>query len=582
MQKAPLPSIWLRLFPFLSWVGELRRSEVLRADILAGITVALVLIPQSMAYAQLAGLPPHMGLYAALWPPVIAALFGSSRQLSTGPVAVVSLMTATALEPLASMGSEGFLAYAVLLALLVGLFQLALGFLRMGVLVDLLSHPVVLGFTNAAALIIASSQLSKIFGISIANEEQHYETVWNTLVAALTHTHGLTLFMALLAVVIIFGLMKYAPKVPAILVAVAVTTLVSASTGYMEAGGQVVGAVPAGLPALVLPSTFNWEIISQLLSSAVVIALIGFMEAISISKAIATSTRQRLDANQQLIGEGLGNIASGLFSGYPVSGSFSRSAINMDVGAVTGLSSIVAGLAVAIALLWFTPWLYHLPQATLAVVIVVAVVRLIKIGPFFHIWKVQRHDGIVALVTFILTLLLAPHLDYGIMAGVGLSLVLFLYRTMRPRFSILSRYVDGTLRDVQIYDLPTSEYISIIRYDGALYFANAGFFEDQVLAVEAANPKLRFIIIDGGGITQIDATGEEMLHHLIRRLRAAGIEVLMARSKKQIIDTLRYNDGLMESLGEERIFPRIKFALDYAWKKLGDSYDSINCPLRRK
>lgn len=581
MHKAPLPSIWHRLFPFLSWVGELRQPEVLRADILAGITVALVLIPQSMAYAQLAGLPPHMGLYAALWPTVIAALFGSSRQLSTGPVAVVSLMTATALEPLASMGSEGFLAYAVLLALLVGLFQLALGFLRMGVLVDLLSHPVVLGFTNAAALIIASSQLGKIFGVNIANEDQHYETVWNTLVAALMHTHGLTLLMALLAFAIIFGLMRYAPKVPAIVTAVAVTTMISASTGYMEAGGQVVGAIPAGLPALVLP-TFNWEIISQLLSSAVVIALIGFMEAISISKAIATSTRQRLDANQQLIGEGLGNIASGLSSGYPVSGSFSRSAVNMNVGAVTGFSSIVTGLVVAIALLWFTPGLYHLPQATLAVVIVVAVVRLIKIGPFFHIWKVHRHDGIVALVTFVLTLLLAPHLDYGIMAGVGLSLVLFLYRTMRPRFSILSRYVDGTLRDVEIYDLPTSEQIAIIRYDGALYFANAGFFEDQVLAVEAANPKLRFIIIDGGGITQIDATGEETLYHLIRRLRDAGIEVLMARSKKQIIDTLRYNEGLMESLGEERIFPRIKFALDYAWKKLGDSYDNANCPLRRK
>ncbi len=573
--------MWQRVFPFLSWVGELRQPEVLRADILAGITVALVLIPQSMAYAQLAGLPPQMGLYAALWPPVVAALFGSSRQLSTGPVAVVSLMTATALEPLASAGSEGFLAYAVLLALLVGLFQLALGFLRMGVLVDLLSHPVVLGFTNAAALIIASSQLGKIFGISIANEAQHYETVWKTLVAALAHTHGLTLLMALLAFGIILGLTRYAPRVPAILVAVVVTTMISASTGYAEAGGQVVGMIPAGLPALVLP-VFDWGVISQLFSSAVVIALIGFMEAISISKAIAASTRQRLDANQQLIGEGLGNIASGLSSGYPVSGSFSRSALNMSVGSVTGFSSIVTGLVVAVALLWFTPGLYHLPQATLAVVIVMAVVRLIKLGPFLHIWRVHRHDGIVALVTFFLTLLLAPHLDYGIMAGVGLSLVLFLYRTMHPRFSILSRYVDGTLRDVQIYDLPTSEQISIIRYDGALYFANAGFFEDRVLAVEAANPRLRFLIIDGGGISQIDATGEETLYHLIRRLRDAGIEVLMARSKKQIVDTLRCNSGLMESLGEERIFPRIKFALEYAWEKLGDSYDSLNCPLRRR
>jgi len=534
-----------------------------------------------MAYAQLAGLPPHYGLYAALWPPIIAALFGSSHQLTTGPVAVVSLMTATALEPLASTGSDGFLAYAILLALLIGLFQLGLGLLRLGVLVDLLSHPVVLGFTNAAALIIASSQLGKIFGVNVANGEQHYETIWNTLIAAQTETHMLTLAMALLALAIMVALLKYAPKIPSVLVAVSITTLISALTGFAEAGGQVVGAIPAGLPSFSLP-TVDWEVMGQLLSSAVVIALVGFMEAISIAKAMATKTRQRLNANQELIGQGLGNITSGLFSGYPVSGSFSRSAVNINAGAVTGFSSIVAGLAVAATLLWLTPFLYHLPQATLAVVIVMAVVRLIKVGPFFHIWKVQRHDGIVALITFALTLVLAPHLDYGIMAGVGLSLVLFLYRTMRPRFSTLSRYSDGTLRDVTIYDLPTSEQISIIRYDGALYFANAGFFEDQVLAVEAANPKLRFIIIDGGGITQIDATGEEVLHHLIRRLHDAGIEVLMARSKKQIIDTLRCNDGLMEYLGDGRIFPRIKFALDYAWKKLGDSYDNINCPLRRK
>jgi len=581
MRKTATQPIWQRLFPFLLWIRQRKQPPHFRADIIAGITVALVLIPQSMAYAQLAGLPPYIGLYAALWPPIVAALFGSSHQLSTGPVAIVSLMTATALEPLASMGSEGFLAYAVLLAILIGLFQLGLGLLRMGVLVDLLSHPVVLGFTNAAALIIASSQLDKIFGVNVTNGAQHYETLWNTLAAALTETHALTLLMALSAFAIIFGLMKYAPKAPSVLIVVAITTTVSAVTGFADAGGEVIGTIPAGLPDFSLP-TWDWGVISQLFSSAVVIALVGFMEAISIAKAMATSTRQRLDADQELIGQGLSNIVSGLFSGYPVSGSFSRSAVNINAGAITSLSSIITGLTVAATLLWLTPYLYHLPQATLAVIIIMAVIRLIKISPFFHIWKVQRHDGIVALVTFALTLLLAPHLDYGILAGIGLSLVLFLYRTMRPRFSELSRYSDGTLRDIEIYGLPTSEQISIIRFDGALYFANAGFFESQVLAVEAANPNLRFLIIDGGGITQIDATGEEILHHLIKRLHEAGIEVLMARAKKQVIDTLRYNDGLMEHLGYERIFPRIKFALDYSWDKLGSSYDNINCPLRRK
>lgn len=578
--KEALQFVWQRLLPFLGWIGELRDSSRLRADAIAGITVALVLIPQSMAYAQLAGLPPRFGLYAAFWPPIVAALFGSSRQLSTGPVAVVSLMTAAALEPLAVAGSEGFLAYAILLAMLVGLFQLCLGLLRLGVLVDLLSHPVVLGFTNAGALIIASSQLDKFFGVSVEKGVQHYETIWNTLVVAVEHSHGFTLAMGLLALAIMIGLMKFAPRVPAVLVAVVVTTLLSWVTDFHGAGGGIVGAIPAGLPPFGVP-VFDGDIIGQLFSSAVVIALIGFMEAISIAKAMAARSRHRLDANQELIGQGLSNIASGLFSGYPVSGSFSRSAININAGAVSGFSSVIAGLAVGATLLWLTPLLYHLPQVTLAAVIVMAVVRLIQIAPMIHIWKVQRHDGIVALTTFVLTLLLAPHIDYGILAGVGLSLVLFLLRTMRPRLAVLSRYPDGTLRDVAIYDLPTSEYISVIRFDGALYFANAGYFENQVLEVEAANPKLRFLIIDGGGISQIDATGEEVLRHLVRRLHDAGIEVLMARTKKQIVDKLKHN-GLVDHLGKNKFFPRIKFALEYAWEQLGDEYDSANCPLRRR
>jgi sulfate permease, SulP family len=567
-----------RSFPFLTWIGELRHPRTLRADLIAGITVALVLVPQSMAYAQLAGLPVQYGLYAAFLPPIVAALFGSSRQLSTGPVAVVSLMTAAAIGPLVATTPEGYVAYAVLLAFMVGLFQLMLGVLRLGVLVDFLSHPVVVGFTNAGALIIATSQIGKLFGVSVSGFEHHYETVWYTVQAALTQTHLPTLGMGLLAFVVMFGLRSVAPKAPSVLIAVVVTTLLAYFTGFQEAGGRVVGEIPVGLPGITLPS-LDWAVMVNLVTAAVTIALIGFMEAMSIAKVMAARSRQRLDANQELVGQGLSNIVSGAFSGYPVSGSFSRSAVNINAGAVTGFSSVVAGLAVAVALLWLTPLLYHLPQATLAAVIILAVVNLFKIAPVIHAWKAERTDGVVAVVTFGLTLLFAPHLDQGILAGVGLSLILFLFRTMRPRFAVLSRYQDGTMRDITVHPLPTSPKISIVRFDGSLYFANAGYFETRVLAVVADNPELEYLIIDGEGINQLDATGEEVLHHLAERLRAQGIEVLVARMKKQFMDTIR-RTGLIHIMGEDHFFSRVTYALNYAWDQLGERYDRSTCPLR--
>ncbi len=570
---------WIRrIFPFLDWIGELRHPRTLRADLIAGITVALVLVPQSMAYAQLAGLPVQYGLYAAFLPPIIGALFGSSRQLATGPVAVVSLMTAAAVGPLVAADPETYVAYALLLALMVGIFQLLLGVLRLGILVDFLSHPVVVGFTNAGALIIATSQIGKLFGVSVPSFEHHYETIWHTLQAVLTVMHLPTLGMALLAFGIMILLRMRAPRVPAVLVAVVITTLLAYVTGFQALGGKVVGEIPIGLPGLSMPA-LDWTAMANLLTAAVTIALIGFMEAMSIAKAMAARTRQRLDANRELVGQGLANLAAAMFSGYPVSGSFSRSAVNINAGAVTGFASVITGLMVAAALLWLTPLLYHLPQATLAAVIIMAVVTLIKIEPIIHAWKAERADGVVAVTTFALTLVWAPHLDQGILAGVGLSLILFLFRTMRPRFAVLSRYADGTMRDVAVHQLPTSPKISIVRLDGPLYFANAGYFETRVLGVVADNPQLEYIIIDAEGINQIDATGEEVLHHMTERLRAQGIELLVARMKKQFIDTLR-RTGLAGIMGEEHFFSRITFALDYVWDRLGDGYDRTTCPLR--
>ena len=569
-----------RFTPFLSWIGELLDSGKLKADAVAGITVALVLVPQSMAYAQLAGLPAYYGLYASFLPPIVASLFGSSRQLATGPVAVVSLLTAASLEPLAATGSEGFLAYAVGLAVLVGLFQLALGLLKLGVVVDLLSHPVVVGFTNAGALIIATSQIGKLFGVTAEKAEQHYETVYNTVLAAIEHIHWPTFWMAVLAISIMLGMKKYLPKLPNVLFAVAVTIVLAYATDFEQAGGSVVGTIPQGLPGFAMPA-FDMSVIGHLLTSAVVIALIGFMEAIAIAKAMAAKTRQRLDTNQELVGQGMSNVVSGFFSGYPVSGSFSRSAVNINAGAITGFSSIVTGAVVGITLLFLTPLLYHLPTATLGAVIILAVINLVKLEPVIHAWKAEPQDAVVSVITFGLTLYLAPHLEIGILIGVILSILLFVIRSMRPRVAELSRYTDGTLRDIAVHPLPTSDKIAVVRFDGSLYFGNAGYFEDKVLEVVSSKPDLEYIIIDGEGINQLDSTGEEVLHHLAERLESNGIHILVARMKKQFMDTIRAT-RLIEKMGEEHFFARIQYALDYAWDSLGEAYDRTACPLRRQ
>jgi len=315
-----------------------------------------------------------------------------------------------------------------------------------------------------------------------------------------------------------------------------------------------------------------------LLSVTVAIAIIGFMEAISIAKAMATRTRQRLDANQELVGQGLGNIVSSLSQGYAVSGSFSRSAVNIGAGARTGFAAVVTGLVVGATLLWLTPLLYHLPQATLAAVIIMAVVNLVKVAPIKHAWKVQRHDAVVSVVTFVLTIIWAPHLDKGIMVGVMLSLMLFLYRTMSPRVAVLSRDPDGTLRDAEVRKLETCRNISLIRFDGPLYFANTGYFEDKILERVALKPDLKFVIVDAEGINEMDATGEEMLHNLVERLKEAGVTLLIARAKKQLWDIFE-RTGLMDRLGREHVFALRTQAFNYAWDQLGDNH-AETCPLR--
>jgi len=563
----------------LEWIGELKNPEILRADVVAGLTVALVLVPQSMAYAQLAGLPPQYGLYASFLPVMIAALMGSSRQLGTGPVAIVSLLTAAALQPYAT-NPETYIAYASLLALLVGIFQFLLGTFKLGFIINFLSHPVVVGFTNAAAIIIGASQLDKIFGVIKPGGGQTYEQIWGVLINAFQDTHFITLSMALFAFIIIIGVKKFAPKLPGVLLAVAFTTFVSWLVGFHDKfGGAIVGSIPEGLPGIVMPN-IDLSVMSSMIVTAVTIGLIGFMEAISIAKAMAAQTKQRLDADQELIGQGISNVVSCLCQGYAVSGSFSRSAVNISAGAITGFSSVVTAVIVGITLLWLTPLLFHLPQATLAAVIIMAVVNLIKFQPIRHAWKVEKHDAIVSVTAFVLTLIFAPHLENGIVIGVILSLGLFLYRTMEPRFTELSAH-DGSTMFVNALDndLNSCEVVSIVKYSGSLYFANAGYFEDRILRLIAKNQKcLRYIIVDMAGINQIDASGEEALSGLLERCSANGVEILFARMEG--IERVLVRSGFVKRFGNDRFFDRRTDALRYAWKELGDDEAASKSPLK--
>ena len=568
--------LFANVTPFMGWIRELKSPAVRRADITAGVTVALVLVPQSMAYAQLAGLPPYYGLYASFLPVAIAAIFGSSRQLSTGPVAVVSLLTASALGPLAVNNPDAYLGYAVSLALLVGLVQLLLGVIRLGFMIAFLSHPVVLGFTNAAAIIIATAQLGKLFGVEAEATELHYEAVWQTIMMAVESPHWPTIGIAMLALVLIVAIKRYYAKLPNVLIAVTVTTMVSWIVGFEKIGGQVVGDIPRGLPSFERPH-LDFATISQLFGVAITIALIGFMEAISIAKAMAVQTRQRLDVNQELIGQGLGNITASCFQGYVVSGSFSRSAVNFEARAVTGFSSVVTGATIGLTLLLLTPLLYHLPQATLAIIIVMAVAGLIDIKPFLHAWKAQQHDGIVALTTFVLTLAFAPHLETGILVGVLLSLGLYIYRTMSPHIYTLGRDEDGSFRDAGKDTLKPCPKIAILRFEGSLFFANTTYFENRVLERVAAMPELKFIIVDAGAIYEIDATGEAMLRTLSERLDNLNISFLFARVQGKVMAALRRTHFFNPEM-EHRFFRSREEALSYAWTRLRTE-DESECPM---
>ena len=729
-----------RFFPFLSWLQDLSMPR-LRSDFLAGVTVALVLIPQSMAYAQLAGLPSYYGLYAAFLPPMVASLFGSSRQLATGPVAVVSLMTAAALEPLATVGGAEFAQYAIFLALMVGVFQLLLGVFRLGLIVNLLSHPVVNGFTCAAALIIGTSQLSKIFGVYVEKAPHHYETVYRVVAAAVRGTDARTLGMAVLAIIVMAGLRRVNPKVPNVLVAVVLCTVVSWAIGFerkqsvpvtmiearevtdavaeynallaehleastlaasttgtlvdleptedlclrchtdrggigvlaqqspgtalrsgasgmmhkqaglldrlievlakqegaarerirgfrltrardssgethyyerdavpagvqpeagswrilvgtgallapdrlsaqvvLSAGGAVVGAIPSGLPGFTVPHA-ELSLFARLIPTAIIITILGFMEAISIAKAMAVRTRQRLDPNQELIGQGLANIVGSFGHSYACSGSFSRSAVNLRAGAVSGLSNVFASAVVVVVLLFLTPLLYYLPQAVLAAVIMMAVVGLLNVRGFVHAWKIQPFDGMTGVASFLGTLVFAPHLEWGILLGVGLSLSGYLFRTMHSPVAAMSAHPDGSLREAKRHALRQCESLALIRFDGPMNFVTASYLQSEVLEIVSSKPRLRHVLIAAHAINEVDSSGVEMLRDLIERLRSTNLDLSISGLSDGALEVFR-RSHLVEILGEDHIFESQARAIAAVYPSTHAEVSEEDCPFR--
>lgn len=536
------------------------RAGTLKSDLIAGITVSLVAIPQSLAYAQLAGVPAYYGLYAALIPTVIGALFGSSNQLSTGPVAMTSLLTAASIAPLAAHGSALFYSYAILLALISGLFQIAFGLFRVGVLLNFLSNPVLMGFINAAAIIIGLSQLPTLLGIPAAQSE-HFLLDISRVLLHIDTAHALSLGFGISAILMLLGFKKFAPKLPGVLITVASLTWGSYVIDYANLGGRVVGLVPQGLPTLSLPP-LDWHATVALLPASFVIALISFMEAMSSCKVIAIKTRQPWDENKELVGQGLAKVAAAFCQSMPVSGSFSRSALNLASDARTPLSSIISAVFVLLTLLFFTSLLFHLPKPVLAAIIMMAVINLINFQAIRNAWRASRDDGIAAIVTFFATLAFAPNIQNGILTGIILSLSLLLYRMMRPRIAVLGLHSDTTLRDAVRHNLPPLHpKLGAIRFDGALRFVNVSYFEDALLKLERENPEMECILVQSNGINEIDASGIEMLRNLLDRFQKSGIKLTFSGLKKQVSDVMD-RTGLTGKIGEENIFATDRMAID--------------------
>lgn len=548
------------IFPILSWLPKYEKGN-LKGDLSAGLTVGVMLIPQGMAYAMIAGMPPIYGLYAATVPLILYTMLGTSRQLAIGPVAMVSLLTAAGVGAMAEAGSETYIGLVIALALLVGLLQLLLGVFRLGFMVNFLSHPVISGFTSAAAIVIGLSQLKHLLGINMPRGEHLHEILrgaWQNI----GETNMLTLGIGLGAIALIQLVKRWKKSFPGSLLAVAAGIILVWGLGLHESGVKIVGKVPGGLPAFGLPD-FSIETAKALMPIGLAIALVSFMESIAVAKAMQSRHRNyKLDANQELIALGTANIGGALFQSFPVTGGFSRTAVNDQAGARTGMAAIFSAVLVVVTLLFLTPLFEFLPNAVLASVIMVAVAGLVDYKEAVHLWHSNRSDFAMWMVTFLATLFIG--IEQGIGLGVILSIALVIFRTTRPHIAVLGR-VPGSdfYRNVERFsNLEQRPDILIMRFDAQLYFANVNHFRESIddLVSKKGNA-LRAIVINAESINNLDSSGVHALEELIEQYRQQNIGVYFVSVKGPVRDAMA-KAHLIDKIGGQNFFMSNQQAVD--------------------
>ena len=550
-----------RHLPILEW-SKTYDKDTLTSDMVAAIIVTIMLIPQSLAYALLAGLPAEMGLYASILPLVAYAIFGTSRALAVGPVAVVSLMTAAAVGNLALQGTAEYAAAAITLAFISGVILLVLGIFRLGFLANFLSHPVIAGFITASGVLIATSQLKHIFGI-----DAHGHNLVELLGSLFENQHltnPITLFIGLTTTAFLFWVRKglkplllgfgLKPRLADILAkagpvgAVVATTLVTWIFGLADQGVKIVGDVPMGLPPLTMPS-FNADIWSSLFVSALLISIIGFVESVSVAQTLAAKKRQRITPDQELVGLGASNIAAAVSGGYPVTGGFARSVVNFDAGAETPAAGAFTAVGILFAALLLTPLLFFLPKATLAATIIVAVLSLVDFSILTRTWKYSKVDFAAVAATIFLTL--GFGVEIGVSTGVALSVLLFLYKTSRPHVAEVG-LVPGTqhFRNILRHDVQTDPNLVTLRVDESLYFANARFLEDYIYERIVRDEPIKDVVLQCSAVNEIDMSALESLEAINHRLHDAGIRLHLSEVKGPVMDRLKRSEFLEEMTGD--------------------------------
>jgi SulP family sulfate permease len=534
--------------PIFGWLRDYQRAD-LGPDLVAGLTTAVMLVPQAMGYALLAGLPPIHGLYAAVAPLILYAVLGTSRHLAVGPVAMDSILVAGAVGAIATIGTENYVLIAAALGMMVGGIQAGLGFLRAGFLVNFLSRPVVAGFTAAAALIIAASQLGHLLGVELPRTHHVHRVVWEAIQHA-SDCSWPTLTIGVLSIAVLVLCKKRWPRFPAALFVVVTTTVAVWALGLSARGVSIVGEVPAGLPGFSLPSVDS-EVLTQLIPAAATIALVSFMEAISVGRVFAQAHRYEISPNRELIALGFANMTGGATGGYPIAGGFSRSAVNVRAGARTQLAALVTCAVVIITLLAFTRAFFYLPKTALSAIIVAAVAGLIDIRGAAEVFRVKRADFYLLVLTFFATLSLG--IQWGILVGVAASVLLFLVRTTRPYFAILGR-IPASQTYVNIARHPHAETlpgIILVRVDAQFYFGNVSFLKETVRSlVRDSEAPVRYFVLEAAGVNDLDSAAAATLAELDEELAAQGVRLVLTRIKGPVRDVL-HRSGLLEKLASE-------------------------------